>query len=170
MRRSILRLSDTGFHHASTYRSIRILGTPIGAVLPLGAMAAPPREATGRFGLWGGWSIEIPRAMQQRNEDGSWSAWGTDWAVDVHIIEAIPPGSGSTRQAPQVNGDETVIRGDGWDGGAKLLIEKDNGRPVFRYAATLRAPGTVMSCWVSYFDARQAIFARSMVASAVHDA
>ena len=106
--------------------------------------------------------------MQQRNEDGSWSAWADDWTVDVHIIEAAPPGSGSARKASRIGRDEIAIRGQGWDGGARVLVEQDNGRPVFRYAATLRAPGSVMSCWVSYFDERQAGFARTMVASAVH--
>jgi hypothetical protein len=106
--------------------------------------------------------------MEQRNDDGSWSAWGDDWTVDVHIIEAAPPASVTPEQAQRIENDGAVIHGQGWDGGARVLSEQDNGRPVFRYAATLHAPCTVMSCWVSYFDARQAVFARSMVASAVH--
>jgi len=38
--------------------------------------------------LWAGWSIKLPApASYDRNADGSWSAWGADWTIDVQIIE-----------------------------------------------------------------------------------
>lgn len=139
-----------------------------GAALPQISMATSPSEASGRFPLWGGWSIVIPRSMQQRNKDGSWSAWGIDWSIDVQIIEATPPGSRQADQVPRVDADGETLSGQGWTGKVKQLVEDDKGRAVFRYAATMAATGTVMLCWVSYFDKQQVEFAHSIVASAAH--
>ncbi len=155
--------------HRRTFASA-LVATPLGAVLPQCALATSPIEASGRFALWGGWSIGIPRSMQQRNDDGSWSAWGTDWTIDVHIIEATAPSSRPADKVPPIGSGGTALSGHGWTGLAKVLQEQDNGRPVFRYAATLSAPGTVMSCWISYFDEQRLDFARSTVSSVSHGA
>ncbi len=147
-----------------------LVAAPLGAVLPPRVLAASPIEASGRFTLWGGWSIGIPRSMQQRNDDGSWSAWGTDWAIDVHIIEATAPSSSPAPKVLPIGSEATALSGHGWTGVAKVLQEQDNGRSVFRYVATLSAPGTVMSCWISYFDEQEFEFARSTVSSVSHGA
>jgi len=153
--------------HRREFTSALIAG-PLASALSGCALEGSPIEASGRLTLWGGWSIEIPRSMQQRNDDGSWSAWGTDWTIDVHIIEAEPPNSWPARRSPPIGSDGTALSGQGWIGLAKVLQEQDNGRPVFRYAATLSAPGTVMSCWVSYLDQHKDDFARSTVLSVLH--
>ncbi len=152
--------------HRRTFASA-LVAAPLGAALPQCSLAASPIEASGRFALWGGWSIEVPRSMQHRNDDGSWSAWGTDWTIDVHIIEATAP-TRPAHKVPPIGSDGTALRGRGWTGSAKVLQEQDNGRPVFRYAATLSAPGTVMSCWISYVDERKVDFARSTISSVSH--
>ncbi len=48
-------------------------------------------ERGGTVELWGGWVVRLPPAYHERNDDGSWSAWGADWAVDVRIVEAGTP-------------------------------------------------------------------------------
>ena len=155
--------------HRRTFASA-LVAAPPGAGLPHRALAASPIEASGRFALGGGWSIGIPRSMQQRNDDGSWSAWGTDWTIDVHIIEATAPSSTPAVKMPPIGCGGTALIGHGWTGLAKVLQEQDNGLPVFRYAATLSAPRTVISCWISYFDEQRLDFARSTVSSVSHSA
>lgn len=106
--------------------------------------------------------------MQQRNEDGSWSAWGSDWSVDVQIIESTPPSSRPADQAVPVSSDGTAISGQGWTGSVREFVEDDNGRQVFRHAATMVAPGAVMLCWISYLDKRQIDMVRSIAASVAY--
>jgi hypothetical protein len=131
-------------------------------------MATTPIEASGKVALWGGWSIDIPRSMQRRNEDGSWSAWGNDWSVDIQIVESTPPSSRAADQPLAIGTNGAALSGQGWTGRVKEFVEDDNGRQVFRYAATMVAPGTAMLCWISYLDKRQVDLVCSIAASAVH--
>src|SRR5262245_7691198 len=111
--------------------------------------------------LWGGWSIELPASHYQRNDDGSWSAWGEDWAVDIHIIETSGDKRGEPVSAEQILGQVDHgqgISGNGWIGATKILIEKDGGRDVYTLAGRLGAKNTLMSCWVSYLRKEQEDF------------
>src|SRR5215470_1574487 len=92
--------------------------------------------------LWGGWSIVLPASHYQRNDDGSWSAWGEDWAVDIHIIEVAGDSEGKPVSAEQFLGKtETVpgerLSGNGWTGTTRTLMEKEDGRNVYRLAGRL---------------------------------
>ena len=119
--------------------------------------------------LWDDWRIGLPLANQERNDDGSWSAWGEDWAVDVHIIEFSPKDVVPTDAVDRAlaSGGHRLT-GDGWVGATELLVENDGQREVFRLAGTLAAPGTLMSCWVSYFRPDQQAFALSIIQSVAH--
>ena len=117
--------------------------------------------------LWGGWTIGLPQANHTRNEDGSWSAWGEDWVVDVHIIEFSPSTLvpiDSVNRSLASGGAR--IAGKGWVGAMESLVESDAGKDVFRLAGTLAAPGSLMSCWVSFFRKDQHNFAQTLLQSA----
>ncbi len=122
--------------------------------------------------LWGGWSIRLPAARYQRNEDGSWSAWGEDWTIDIHIIETAGDNRGRPVSAEQILGeadDNERIVGKGWIGTTQMLIEKDNGRDVYRLAGRLGAENTLMSCWVSCVRQDQQSFAEGVMQGISHE-
>jgi hypothetical protein len=129
------------------------------------------KNSLNRIALWGGWSIELPVCEQVRNEDGSWSAWGQDWAVDIHIVETSGKSDGSKATKEELLGPlsgKENISGTHWIGSMEILREIDNGRPVFRLATKLCTDNTFMSCWVSYFRQDQEIAARSWIVSVAH--
>jgi hypothetical protein len=122
--------------------------------------------------LWGGWNIDVPASQNQRNEDGSWSAWGDDWAVDIHIIETAGDKNGKPVSAEQMLGQidsEQRLSGNGWIGTTRTLIEKDGDREVYRLAGRLGATNTLMSCWVSYVRNDQEDFARQLINAVNHN-
>ena len=119
--------------------------------------------------LWAGWSIGLPHSNCTRNDDGSWSAWGADWTIDVNIIEFSPPNvipTDAVQRSVAAGGEQ--LSGNGWAGAAESLVELDGDREVYRLAGTLAAPGTLMSCWVSYFRQEQHTFAHRLVSSIAH--
>ena len=118
----------------------------------------------GDLELWGGWRVSVPPCHHGRNTDGSWSAWGADWTLDVTIIEYS--GTGTAPQHSDV--ESSPIKGEGWSGSCEVLKEQDNGREVTRFACTLYAQGTIASVWVSYLDPRQQLFARGLVSRVSH--
>ena len=133
-------------------------------------------EGGGVVPLWAGWSIRLPPARHQRNEDGSWSAWGADWSIDVHIIE-VSGGANGEAVSPQsmlsnsaaFQRRSTAIDGPSWTGIFETLEEQDNGQAVFRLAGTLCATNTMMSCWVSCLRKEQLTFGQSLLAGAAHE-
>ena len=121
--------------------------------------------------LWAGWSVNLPPSHYQRNEDGSWSAWGSDWVIDVHIIEIGGDSDSNPVSGERILGDreqQTKISGKGWVGYSEILVEKDGLNDVFRLAGTLGAKNTLMSCWVSYFSEQQLSFARALIDGVAH--
>jgi hypothetical protein len=127
-------------------------------------------EHGGTVELWAGWSVRLPSAHHVRNADGSWSAWGTDWAIDAHIIEGGGKANGEPASAEDMLGEQgTVkIRGNGWVGSVEFLEEVDSGRDVYRLAAKLAAQSVLLSFWVSYFEPHQQSFAEELVRSVAH--
>lgn len=83
--------------------------------------------------LWGGWSIDLPLAYHERNQDGSWAAWGEDWAVDVTIIEVGGDAQGQVVSSNELLGPErpVTISGKGWTGSHQVIEEQDQGLAVF---------------------------------------
>lgn len=129
------------------------------------------KKKSNRTALWGGWSIELPDCQKQRNEDGSWSAWGEDWTVDIHIIETSGKVDGSSATKEDLLSPESGkerVEGSDWIGSLEILKETDNNRPVFRLATKLCANNTFMSCWASYFRADQESVARTWIKSVEH--
>ena len=127
-------------------------------------------EPGGKVDLWGGWSVSLPPSHHEKNPDGSWSAWDTDWAIDVHIIEIGSDSGGEPVSAEGMLGHERIIntKGDGWLGEMTVLKEVDDGREVFRLAANLAAINTSISFWVSYFGEHQLPFAEELVRGVTH--
>jgi hypothetical protein len=123
--------------------------------------------------LWGGWSIDLPASYHQRNEDESWSAWGADWAVDVHIIEVGGNAEGQPVNAEILFGADLPvnIRGKNWIGSTELLIEADaaSGAKFMRLAGRLAAENTIMSCWVSYKSEQSSALAIELISEVVHE-
>jgi hypothetical protein len=122
-------------------------------------------ENGGTVELWSGWLVNLPSAYHARNGDGSWSAWGADWAVDVHIIEVGGNTSGQPVAPEEMLCKDRVVNvsGNGWVGNFENLQEVDNGREVYRLAANLAATNTSMSFWVSYFETHQQPFAEELL-------
>jgi hypothetical protein len=126
-----------------------------------------------RVHLWGGWSIELPPSHYQRNDDGSWSAWGADWVVDIHIIETSGAKDGKPVSAERMLGESHACdqaSGNGWIGTSETLIEKDGDRDVYRLAGRLGAENTLMSCWISYIREDQHAFAQRLMSAVAHHA
>jgi len=128
-------------------------------------------ENGGTVELWGGWSVNLPPAYHERNIDGSWSAWGADWAVDVHTIVA-----GGHSNSQPVSPEEMLgkgravdVNGNGWVGSVESLQETDNGSDVYRLAAKLAATNTSMSFWVSYFETHRQPFAEELMRNVAHN-
>jgi hypothetical protein len=98
-------------------------------------------ENGGTVELWGGWLVNLPSAYYEQNGDGSWSAWGADWAVDVHIIEVGGHSNGQPVSPEEMLGKGRAVDviGNGWVGSVESLQETDNGRDVYRLAAHLAA-------------------------------
>lgn len=124
----------------------------------------------GEVSLWAGWFINLPPSNYTLNEDGSWSAWGVDWAVDVTILEVNGDLSGLPVAPDKLLGPDrpVTISGTDWIGSATKLTEEDNGNTVFRCSAWLAATNTLMSCWVSYATETQDGFAEQLVRSVTH--
>ncbi|MGZ3182084.1 MAG: hypothetical protein ACXU8N_06550 [Telluria sp.] len=120
--------------------------------------------------LWSGWSGKLPHAYYQRNEDGAWSAWGVDWAVDVQIIDVGGGGEGKPVLPVSLLGQDrqVKVKGSDWIGNMEVLREMDAGRPVFRLAATLLAHFSICSFWVSYVNEHQRSFAEDLVRNVRH--
>jgi len=127
-------------------------------------------ENGGTVELWGGWLVRLPPAYHERNGDGSWSAWGADWAVDVHIIEVGGNSAGRPVTPEEMLGKERAVdvSGNGWVGSVENLHESDNGRDVYRLSANLAATNTSMSFWVSYFETHQQPFAEELMRNVAH--
>lgn len=127
-------------------------------------------ESGGTVELWGGWAVGLPSAYYETNDDGSWSAWGADWTVDVIIVEAAGKEKGQPVSAEEMLGKERTVNvsGNGWVGSVESLQQTDNGRDVYRLAASLAATNTFMSFWVSYFDTHQRPFAEELIRNVAH--
>lgn len=123
--------------------------------------------------LWGGWHVVLPHALHERNQDGSWSAWGADWTMDITIIETSGDSQGNAIRPEhflEQRPSQEKISGQGWIGSRELSRDSDNGRPVFRLTTILCAPYSIMNCCLSYFDEVQVEFADSLVEGIAHDA
>ena len=127
-------------------------------------------ENGGTVELWGGWVVRLPPAYHERNDDGSWSAWGADWAVDVRIIEVGRQANGQPVSPEEMLGKERTVNvsGNGWVGDREVLHETDSGSDVYRLAANLAARNTAMSFWVSYFEAHQQPLAEELMRNVTH--
>jgi hypothetical protein len=127
-------------------------------------------ESGGTVELWSGWAVRLPPSYYETNGDGSWSAWGADWTVDVIIAELAGQESGQLISPEEMLGQERTgkVSGNGWVGGVEFLRETDNGRDVYRLAANLAAINTSMSFWVSYFEAHQQPFAEELMLKVTH--
>ena len=117
-------------------------------------------ETGGQVVLWAGWSLQLPPSYHQVNDDGSWSAWGADWALDIHILEVA-------EHAPpeQLLGSEhpATLAGQGWLDFCHVLAESEAGATVYRLAGTLAATGTLISCWVSCQSEERLAFAKGLI-------
>ena len=126
-------------------------------------------ERGGSINLWSEWSLTLPPSHYQRNDDGSWSAWGADWVVDVTIIDVGGDPDGKPVPAEALlGGKQPNASGSGWIGHTEVLTEKDGDRDVFRLTASLASTNTLMSCCVSYLSQPQHGLANALVQSVAH--
>ncbi len=127
-------------------------------------------EEGGLVELGAGWRVTLPAAHYQMNANGSWSAWGTDWAMDMRITEiscAVPGTPAGTPNALD-SGWRVAVSGEGWVGHKELLLEFDGRRTLHSLAAQLVAGNTAMSCSVSCFAGRKADSAEELLHAIVH--
>ena len=129
-------------------------------------------EHGGPVELWAGWVMQLPSAYHQRNEDGSWSAWGADWTVDVQIVEVAGDATGKSVSPQNILGldRKITLSGMGWIGHTDQLKEAENEQVIFRLTGNLAAENTMMFCWISYFKEEQFSFARVLIEAVVHHA
>jgi hypothetical protein len=128
-------------------------------------MSAVPERI--QFGLWGGWTVFLPTSQFERNADGSWSAWGADWTIDIQIIEV---GEAAAEPQALLGPDRPAnISGRGWIGSAQVIQEVDNETPVFRLTSWLAAKNLLMSCWISFFAEHQKAFAEGLLQAVAHN-
>lgn len=122
--------------------------------------------------LWAGWSITLRDAYYERNEDGSWSSWGKDWSLDIHIIEVGPNTNGLSGSPEHLLPSDMPqnAQGDGWIGSTWTLTESDGTRDIIRLACTLAGYNSIMSCWISYLNENQTEFAVSLIQGVMHSA
>lgn len=127
-------------------------------------------ENGGTVELWGGWTVRLPPAYHETNADGSWSAWGGDWTIDVNIVEVGGQENGEPVPADEMLGKQRTVnvRGNGWVGSIEFLRESDSGRDVYRLAANLAAINTSLSFWVSYLETHQRSFAEELLRNVAH--
>jgi hypothetical protein len=127
-------------------------------------------DSGGTVELLGGWVVRLPPAYYETNADGSWSAWGADWTVDVIIIEVAGKENGQPVSPEEMLGKERTVNvsGNGWVGSVEFLQETDNGRDVHRLAANLASINTSMSFWVSYLETHQQTFAEELMRNVAH--
>jgi hypothetical protein len=125
----------------------------------------------GSVPLWAGWTLELPPCNYDCNADGSWSAWGSDWVIDITIIEVGGDSTGQPVSPEKMLGPDipATISGSGWIGASEIIIEEDQGRPVFRLTAWLAATNTMMSAWVSYFTEDKRELSERLIALVEHE-
>jgi len=129
------------------------------------------QEVSGTVTLWSGWTIDLPRARAVRNEDGSWSAWGESWTIDVSIVEISGDSNNQPVDASRLLGEtesHQIIQGKNWIGSKRRIDDIDAGREVFRIAAKLCATNTIMNCWVSVVAESDLGFADSIIFGIAH--
>ncbi|GJI88953.1 hypothetical protein RugamoR1_21160 [Rugamonas sp. R1(2021)] len=121
--------------------------------------------------LWSRWSIDLPPACFERNEDGSWSAWGADWTLDVSIVDTSGDASGKPVSALQLLGAVdplSEISGQGWIGAKSMFDETVDGKRIFRLSGKLCSENTVLLGMVSFFRTDQLEFADSILRKVRH--
>jgi len=125
----------------------------------------------GEVDLWAGWYITLPPSHHTRNDDGSWAAWGADWALDIQIMEVGGDADGGTVEPIKLLGVNRPANtsGRGWIAFTEILTEQDGSKVVFRLAGVLAAPNTLMSCWVSFFTKEQRHFAEQLIQRVAHN-
>ena len=121
--------------------------------------------------LWSGWSTKLPPACFERNEDGSWSAWGADWTFDVSIVDTSGDSLGKPVSALQLLGTVdpmAQISGQGWIGSKSMFDETIDGKRVFRLSGKLCSENTVLLGMVSFFTEEQIELAKSILSEIQH--
>jgi len=128
-------------------------------------------EEGGSVKLWSGWTINLPRSYNKRNEDGSWSAWENDWTIDVSIIDTSGDANGNPLIAEKMLGSfgTSPLEGDGWIGGSELRKENVDSKDVLQFVAKLAAQNTLMCCWITIFREDQLEFAKSIIGDVLHE-
>ncbi|MCH9021835.1 MAG: DUF3806 domain-containing protein [Planctomycetes bacterium] len=128
-------------------------------------------EEGGSVKLWSGWTINLPQSYNERNEDGSWSAWGNDWTIDVSIIDTEGDAHGNPISAEKMLGSfgTSPLEGDGWIGGSELRKENIDSQDVLQFVAKLAAQNTLMCCWITIFREDQLDFAKSIIGDVFHE-
>ena len=121
--------------------------------------------------LWAGWTLDLPPCNYDRNADGSWSAWASDWVIDITIIEVGGDSTGQPVSPEKMlgTGRLATISGSGWIGATETILGEDQGRPVYRLTAWLAATNTMMSAWVSYFTEDKRELSERLIALVSHE-
>jgi hypothetical protein len=121
--------------------------------------------------LWSGWTLDLPPCNYDRNTDGSWSAWASDWVIDITIIEVGGDSNGQSVRPENMLGSDRLatISGSGWIGTTEIVIEGDQERPTFRSTAWLAATNTMISASVSCFTEDKREFSERLIALVSHE-
>ena len=128
------------------------------------------QEDAGLVELGVGWCVTLPEAYRQQNSNGSWSAWGIDWSMDIDIMQrcdAVQEDFSWGSDAVEPTG-RSMASGDGWIGSKTLLIESDGRRTVHGLTARLVASDSIASVAVCCLGRRRAEIAEELLHAVAH--
>ena len=104
-------------------------------------------EDAGLVSLGTDWWTTMPPGFRQRNADGSWSIWGSDWSMEIRISDAATasqdkPVDSRNRFDPD---DPSTTSGEGWQGSRQFELELSGHRTVHHMSARLAAGESTLS-------------------------
>lgn len=129
-----------------------------------------PIQVNGPVELGDGWRLSVPNVcLAERNPDGSWSAWDARHAIDVNILTASGDDEASIDPLTML-GAPPNHRAATWVGTIDDVVDTDHEGPAHRLTIAAAAPGTLLSCWISYRDPADRDWAVAVSTSITHQA
>jgi hypothetical protein len=128
-----------------------------------------PVQVNGPVELGDGWSLTLPNdCLAERNADGSWSAWDARRVVDVNILTATGD-DGAPIDPFTMLGTAPNHRAPTWVGTVDEVVDTDHEGLTHRLTIAAAAPGTLLSCWISYRDPADRDWAFAVGTSIEHE-
>lgn len=103
-------------------------------------------EDAGLVELGSGWWTTMPPGFRQRNADGSWSMWGSDWSMEIRISDAARSAHHESVDSPDgFDPEDPSTKGEGWQGSCQFQLELSGSRAVHHLSARLASGHSMLS-------------------------